>query len=219
MLRLNIIEKVKGLVTVFPFYLFALIPLFASCSETDDTVNDYENWEARNNVFFGALEDSLKKNDGTWMKFKSYSKNPSLSVGTNMDCIYVKVVKTGYEKATETKSPLFNDSIRVSYEGRLMPSDKEPAGYVFDSTVYGNYNLKTNSTRKFKVNTTLVEGFTTAVMRMHRFDTWRVYIPWTLGYGSNNSGSIPAYSTLIFTMTLYDFAAEGTALPTSVAVN
>jgi len=184
----------------------------ASCSEENDEVNDYENWEARNSVFFAALEDSLAKGDGTWKKLKCYSKDPSSSVGTNLEYVYVKVLTTGYEQSTDMESPMFNDSVRISYEGRLMPSQKEPEGYLFDSTVFGSYNLKTNSTRRFKVSG-LVPGMTTALLHMHRFDTWRVYIPWSLGYGGSDDGTIPGYSTLIFTMTLYDIAAEGNALP------
>lgn len=203
-------------------YLFAIMTMglfgLSSCSEEDDTINEYENWEVRNDVYFAALEDSLAKGDGTWMKFKSFAKNPSTEVGNNQDYIYVKVVKTGYERASETESPLFNDSVRVSYEGRLIPTASEPEGKVFDSTVYGNYDLRTNATRKFKAST-LVDGFVTALLRMHRFDTWRIYIPWKLGYGASGDSSIPGYSTLVFTVTLYDFAAEGTALSAQVGVN
>jgi FKBP-type peptidyl-prolyl cis-trans isomerase len=53
---------------------------------------------------------------------------------------------------------------------------------------------------------------------MHRFDTWRIYIPYTLGYGSATSGSIRGYSTLIFDVTLYDFAEEGHAMTTQVGL-
>lgn len=211
--------KGKNVTRMFLILSFSCFLIFlTACSETDDEVNDYENWEARNEVFFAALEDSLANGSGTWMKIKNYSKNPSELVGSNLDYIYVKVLKTGYEKASETESPLFNDSVRISYIGRLMPSEKEPEGYVFDSTVFGNYDLKTNSTRDFKVSE-LVGGFVTAMIHMHRFETWQLYIPWKLGYGSSDSGIIPAYSTLIYTVTLYDFAAEGYALPTQIGIN
>jgi FKBP-type peptidyl-prolyl cis-trans isomerase FklB len=192
---------------------------FSACSEDDDeTSSEYEDWEARNDVFFAALEDSLANGSGTWMKFKCYSKDPSFSVGSNLDYIYAKVVPTGYERPTETESPLFNDSVRISYEGRLIPTASEPEGKIFDSTVFGSYNLRTNATRRMRVSS-LVEGLSTALIRMHRFDTWRIYVPWKLGYGSSDDGSIPGYSTLIFTVTLYDIAAEGYSLPNQVGVN
>ena len=43
------------------------------------------------------------------------------------------------------------------------------------------------------------------LMRMHRGDRWRVYIPYQLAYGSSARSSIPAYSTLIFDLQLEDF--------------
>lgn len=213
------IDNNRGKAGTLVLGLFALFASFlTACSEENDTYNDYENWEARNHEFFASLEDSLTNGSGTWMKFKSYSKDPSMEVGTNWDCIYVNVVNTGYEKVGDTQSPLYNDSVAVSYEGRLIPTKLEPQGLVFDSSVYGTYNIKTNSVRKFVVGA-LVDGFATALLHMHRFDTWRVYIPYTLGYGATASGSIPAYSTLIFTITLYEFTAEGTAMPTIYVPN
>ena len=47
-----------------------------------------------------------------------------------------------------------------------------------------------------------ISGWTWALMEMTVGDKAEVVIPWQLGYGSNGSGSIPPYSTLIFTMTL-----------------
>jgi FKBP-type peptidyl-prolyl cis-trans isomerase FklB len=184
---------------------------FSACSEEDDTVDEFNNWQQRNDQFFATLEDSLTRGSGTWMKMKSFSKDPSLATGSKDDCIYVKVIET--HKSSETESPLYNDSVRLSYQGRLIPSSNNPEGKIFDGTVFGNYDSKTNASSKFKVSG-LVKGFSTAVMNMRRGDTWLVYIPYSLGYGSTTSNtSIPAYSTLIFKMTLRDFAYEGKALP------
>lgn len=203
------------------FYL--LLPLLGagvvgvSCSESEDENTEYENWQQRNETFFASLEDSLNSNPTMWMKFKSYTKDTAMNTGMQTDFIYAKKVITGYEQPKDTLRPLFNDSVRVSYRGRLIPSASYAEGYTFDSTVFGTYNLKTNSTARFKVSG-LVDGFATALLHMTRFDTWRVYIPWKLGYGSTTSNSIPAYSTLIFDLTLYDFAAEGKTLPIQVSV-
>jgi len=185
-----------------------------SCSEDKGTTNVYENWQARNDAFVASLEDSLNHGVGTWKKFKGYSKNPQ----TGGDYIYVQVVPTGNESG-QTTSPTYNDSVRVSYEGRLMPTaiPLNGKGYydgsIFDTTVYGNYDPKTNATARFKVSG-LVNGFATALMHMHRGDTWIVYIPYSLGYGgAEDKTLIPPYSTLIYKMTLYDFAVEGATLP------
>jgi FKBP-type peptidyl-prolyl cis-trans isomerase FklB len=40
-------------------------------------------------------------------------------------------------------------------------------------------------------------------------DIWRIYIPYTLGYGTSNSSTIPAYSTLIFDVNLVGFTPAG----------
>ena len=61
----------------------------------------------------------------------------------------------------------------------------------------------------------LVDGFTTALMSMHRGDHWTVYIPHQLGYGTSASGTVPAYSTLIFDLRLVDFSHPGTKLKDS----
>ena len=44
---------------------------------------------------------------------------------------------------------------------------------------------------------------------MHRGDYWRIYVPSDLGYGSSATSSIPAYSVLIFDLTLVDFSPVG----------
>jgi len=205
------IERLKSFACLF-LLLIGAGWVGVSCSEDDATTNEFENWEQRNDAFFATLEDSLAHSAGTWMKYKCFSKNPAVENGNSKDYIYVKVIPTGYE-TTDTESPLFNDSVRVSYQGRLIPSDveKNPQGNIFDGTVYGKYDVRTNATACFKVSG-LVKGFTTALLHMHRGDTWRVYIPYTLGYGTSNQSSIPAYSTLIFDITLYEIAEEGKAL-------
>ena len=35
-------------------------------------------------------------------------------------------------------------------------------------------------------------------------ERWEIYVPWKYAYGSNGSGSILGYSTLIFDIQLYD---------------
>jgi len=61
-----------------------------------------------------------------------------------------------------------------------------------------------------------VDGFTTAVMNMHIGDRWKVYIPYQLGYGTStpSNSTIPAYSTLIFDITLVAYSRAGTHIPT-----
>jgi FKBP-type peptidyl-prolyl cis-trans isomerase FklB len=180
-----------------------------SCSENDDTVAEYANWQERNDAFFYSLEDSLTANPGTWVKYKSYSKDQSLTTGKNTDCIYVKVLN----RSNETVSPMATDSVRVSYEGRLIPSATYPEGFVFDTRGYNTFAVETAGTAKFVAAGGLVNGFSTALLHMHKGDLWRVYIPYALGYNTASQTNIPAYSTLIYDLALIDISPAGQAMP------
>jgi FKBP-type peptidyl-prolyl cis-trans isomerase FklB len=61
----------------------------------------------------------------------------------------------------------------------------------------------------------MIDGYTTALLHMHRGDYWRVFIPADLAYGEggNSSGSIPGYSVVIFDLTLIDFSPVGQVMP------
>jgi FKBP-type peptidyl-prolyl cis-trans isomerase FklB len=175
-----------------------------SCSESDDedAVNEFANWQQRNDAFFASLEDSLKNNSSQWKKIKSYTKNEE-TAGLPTEYIYAKVIESSYGSA----SPLYTDSVRVAYRGRLIPTTTYPEGYVFEQTYVGNYSEETaavsdNTVSGFK------DGFATALQHMQKGDHWRVYMPYQLMYGASTSGSIPAYSVLIFDMILIDFTSD-----------
>jgi FKBP-type peptidyl-prolyl cis-trans isomerase FklB len=58
-----------------------------------------------------------------------------------------------------------------------------------------------------------IDGITTALMNMHIGDRWRVYIPQELGYRTTDNGSIPAFSTLIFDLSLMAYYRAGANIP------
>jgi len=184
----------------------------SSCSENDDTPNEYENWQQRNDAFFASLEDSLAANPAVWAKFKSYSKDQSLTTGKNTDCIYVKKLKSDATGSATPGCPNSTDSVMVTYIGRLIPSTSYPKGYIFDTRSYDDFDEATNAYAKFVASST-VDGFSTALYHMQRRDYWRVYIPYTLGYGTTDNSSIPGYSTLIFDLMLIDFTSAGNPMP------
>ncbi|MBR1415914.1 MAG: FKBP-type peptidyl-prolyl cis-trans isomerase [Prevotella sp.] len=181
-----------------------------ACSEEDATEDEYANWQERNEAFFASLQDSLQRNPAQWQRFKNYSFDETVeTMGPSSDYIYVKVISSG----AETTSPAFTDSVRVIYQGRLIPTASYPEGKIFEGTVYGQFSPATSATAKQLVSR-MIEGYATALQHMHRGDYWRVYIPSELGYGSTGSGSsIPAYSTIIFDLMLIDFAPTGETLP------
>jgi len=59
----------------------------------------------------------------------------------------------------------------------------------------------------------VVSGLATALQKMHIGDRWLVYIPYNLGYGESDSGSVPAYPTLIFDVTLTAYYRPGNLVP------
>lgn len=195
-------------------YSFTLLFFIAACSESDDEEGDYDNWQQRNEAYFATLADSLRQQPAQWVRYKSYSLDQS-SEGSATDYVYAKVISRG----DDGDSPMFTDSVRVSYQGRLIPSATYPQGYVFDGTAYGTYNNATNATAKMVMaasgSEALISGWITALLHMHRGDHWRLYIPHQLGYGAQDKSSsgIPAYSTLIFDLTLVDFSPVGQVMP------
>ena len=182
------------------FLLFAV-----SCSETDDeTVNsEFADWQTRNDILFLTLEDSLHSISALWSKWKSYTKN-ARTTGANTDYVYAKLV----QKGDGGSSPLYTDTVRIAYRGRLIPSASYPQGYVFDQTYVGNYDLRTTDVYDAAISA-FTDGFATALQHMHRGDRYLVYVPYALGYGTSDSssGKIPGCSVLVFDIVLIDFAS------------
>ena len=187
---------------------------FISCSEeeaVDEFTQEFANWQARNDAYFATLEDSLLHAPGQWVKLKSISLDQTTQ-GAATDYVYALKLDSGLVGAIDNVFAKSTDSVRVSYEGRLMPSGSiYPDGMVFDGTVFGTYNQHTNANAKFLVSG-LKEGFSTAIQHMRKGDYWRIYVPYNLGYGSAGSGKIPGYSTLIFDVTLLDISPVGHAM-------
>jgi len=205
----EILRKLKAII-------YILLPLIGggwvgvSCSESEDEeADEYANWQVRNETYFATLEDSLSRGGSAWQKFKTYTKDQQI-ISVNTDYIYVKVLESG----SETTSPIYTDTVRVSYRGRQIPSASYPEGRVFDQTYAGTFSWQTTAVSKGVVSS-FVDGFTTALLHMHPGDRWRIYIPYQLGYGvnpkssSSSSESIPAYSTLIFDLALVEYWQPG----------
>ncbi len=87
-------------------------------------------------------------------------------------------------------SPRKGDEIKINYEGTLVD------GTVFDST-YRNGQPAVMTLDE------LVPGWMEALPRMHVGDTWFIYLPSKLGYGSRGAGRvIPPNSVLVFKIEL-----------------
>jgi len=103
-------------------------------------------------------------------------------------------------------SPATNDEVTVNYTGKLID------GTVFDSSE------KQGHPAKCRVNG-VIRGWTEALTKMKKGAKWELFIPSDLAYGERARPSIPANSTLIFTVELVDFnpVAPPPALPSTAS--
>ena len=185
------------------FYILSLFTLLlASCSEKDE-VNEYDNWQTRNQQYVDSIANLANAGRDGWTKIIAYNlitreERPDLN---NNFYIYVQKLENG----TGTRHAEQNDSVRVHYLGRLIPSASYPQGNVFDKS-YSTYtfNEETDVPKLMAAANNMLTGFATAVMNMVEGDRWKVVIPYYLGYNPkvNPSSKVPDYSTLIFDIKL-----------------
>ena len=140
--------------------------------------------------------------DDTWKILPTWTLEEEQVTIPDDRKIVVRIIHEG--KGTE--SPIFTDTVKVNYSGRLLPSTTHKSGLLFENTWSADYNPDTSAPRKLAV-AAVVEGWATALQQMHVGDRWQVYIPYPIGYGTTppSGSSIPAYSTLIFDMELESF--------------
>ena len=176
--------------------------LFASCEETAE-VDEYANWEERNIEFIDSIAKVAQANaDGNWMRVLSFKLTDKDMEGNVVehdvdDYVYCHIETKG----TGTVHPLFTDTVSVNYRGRLIPTLSFPEGKIFDQSYKGALNPEVNVPSNFNVNGVVI-GWSSVLQQMVTGDTWRVYIPASLGYGSKKQTDIPAHSALIFDINL-----------------
>ena len=222
-------KNIKTLIGVFCLGGMMLSTgLFTSCTENDDTVEEYANWQSKNETYWDNLytttQQKIKSGDTSWKIILNYTfQNQKQTTGSALTYRPENYIIAHVEQAgTGTTSPLYSDSVSMHYMGRLIPSTTYTSGLIFDKSWSTNqFNAATSRPVHSYIGltydaegkpTSLVDGFTTALMSMHRGDHWTVYIPYQLGYGEKSSGVVPAYSTLIFDLRLNDFSHPGVKL-------
>ena len=175
-----------------------------SCSEDDSTTDEFANWQERNDATTDQWAASGMR------KIRVFTQDDT-TTGKSSDYIYVQVLESG----DGTESPLYTDTVRVAYRGRLIPTTNYTDGFVFDETYLGDFSWHTAgmSTMAISGSTSLVSGFATALMNMHKGDRWLVCIPYQLGYNAASQGSVTAYSDLIFDIALLDYWHPGDTRP------
>ena len=184
--------------------LFPLVGMVSSCSEESEEVSEFDNWVEQND----AVLSQWASNSG-YQRFKSYTKD-QLSVGKSSDYIYVLALESG----TGTESPVFNDTVRVAFRLRYIPTKSYSEGYVVGETYMGDFDWRTISVSDLTLNGSLIDGFNTALMNMHIGDHWIVNIPYPIGYGNPSiRDDIKDGSNLIYDLALVDFWHPGETRP------
>lgn len=202
--------------------------LAAACTSEDNSNPVYDNWTVRNTAAFAdtlrvARTEIAKARAQYGEKWEEHTPwrvygNYTLGKGGNptaKDSVVVRVLSTLSEETKlldstlKSARPLFTDTVRVDYIGRLMPTVEYPKGKIFDHTGPSSsendvFNTMFNTASKLAVSTTVV-GFSTALQQMHLGDRWRVFIPAKGGYGNTTTQSIPAGSMLTFDLQLRSF--------------
>ena len=114
-----------------------------------------------------------------WLE--KHKNDPGFTVTESGLCY--KIIRKGNPNDRKANSTSY---INVNYEGKLITDS------IFDqSEQYQNYL------------TNMIDGWKEGIVKMHTGDIFEFYIPWSLGYGADGSGtSIPPYSTLIFKVEL-----------------
>lgn len=93
--------------------------------------------------------------------------------------------------------PIATDKVKVHYTGMLI------GGKVFDSSVERGEPMTFGVTQ-------VIKGWQEALQLMPIGSKWKVFIPQDLAYGQRGTGSgtIPAYSALVFEMELLEIVKE-----------
>ena len=185
-----------------------------SCSKNESEAGEYDNWQARNLVYVDSIARLAQQGTDKWTRALVYyfpKEYADANPGNNNIYVYVQKLQAGFV----TVKPLYSDSVRVFYRGRLIPSRSYPEGHVFgqsftEKTIY-EIDEKTAVPTLLAVSQN-VPGFCQALQDMVEGEICHMVIPYYVGYGSNSSSTysnIPDYSTLIFDVKLVKVYARG----------
>ena len=218
----SLLHSLTGGVWGWVFFLFLT---FIACSSDIEDYDPYYNWEERNAAWYEQIADSARtamaaarrtygdewESHCNWRMYKSLLKSPTWQSGKLTDSICVRIISRG----SGTVSPAYNDSVRVSFRGWLMPTTDANGNIfetVFTQTYYGEFN-RALAAPNLAPPSAYNDGFATAVQHMVEDDDWMVYIPNQLFYGSELKGNVQPYSTVRMRLHLAAIYPIGTTVP------
>lgn len=88
--------------------------------------------------------------------------------------------------------PMYTSTVSVKYKG-----------WLYDGTPFDSTYTKTDSVTTLKPSG-LIDGWVIALEKMHVGDKVELIVPYSAGYGSTASGSVPPFSNLRFELELRD---------------
>jgi FKBP-type peptidyl-prolyl cis-trans isomerase FklB len=166
-------------------------------------LNGFRDGIANKNEMLPISEDSLQQLVQKQMQYyhqekmeRQYGANRRAGeefLAKNKKADGVITTASGLQYKVLTKGegdiPTASQRVKVNYEGHLLD------GTVFDSS------YKRNQPATFGCNQ-VIKGWTEALTMMPVGSKWELYIPQELAYGDRESGQIPPFSMLIFTVEL-----------------
>lgn len=198
---------------------------------TDET--EYPNWKATNETYFeDAYQTALTKSmedPEHWKLVKAYTKEKDpagkltdykqMQEAKHTEYVLMQVLEASGNPSLPT--PEFTDSVRLYYKGWLAPSTSHKyekygakIGYCFEATYFTEVVDASKSLPKvLSAGGNNIVGFSTALQHMRPGDHCLVTIPYELAYGKKAKGSVPAYSALVFEITMHSFTKAGKPFP------
>ena len=67
---------------------------FTACSETDNSANEFPNWQATNETYFDSIYNVAKANSAQWKVIPNITL-PSAAVKKSADNVAIQVIETG----------------------------------------------------------------------------------------------------------------------------
>ena len=135
------------------------------------------------------IEEKYGENKAAGIKFLEENKAKEGVVTTESGLQY-KVITEG-----KGQVPTSTDRVKVHYKGTLID------GTEFDSSYSRKDKDGNPQPSTFRANQ-VIKGWTEALTMMPIGSKWELYIPQELAYGSQDTGTIPPFSTLIFEVEL-----------------
>lgn len=147
--------------------------------------------EADLEAAFMAMQEKMSAAQAEAGKKQLAAGNEYLAKNKAKPGVLVTASGLQYEvlKSGTGPKPKTTDTVRVHYHGTLID------GTVFDSSV------QRNEPAEFEV-TGVIPAWTEALLLMSVGDKWKLTIPSTIAYGTQDKGKIPPNSVLIFEVEL-----------------